>query len=474
MGATPHENFAREKLEESVTRFPTDSRDVGTGEVFFAFAQPEFENNGFNGDFQDAAKYVRGAIESGAVACVVRSDKIAEHGLEDVSSNLIVAEDSIRAFQNLANGVCREWGGPVVAVTGSAGKTTAKELTAHVLACGGKKVLSNLKNLNNGLGHPMTVLRLAADGDFDVAVLEMGMSTPKREIARLCEITPPDVSVVLNVLPVHVEHLGSIENVAKAKAEIVEGLKPDGVAVLNADDPRVAAMAETAKGKSVTFGIERDADFTATEIEMKRFGETHFILNTPDGSERVVFQLSGKHNILNSLAAAAVGWQFGMTAAEIVAALGTVKPPSQRGEVMRFEGGFTVINDSYNSNPEALLKMVETINSDASRTGRRIIIAGEMLELGPEEKSIHRETGKEIAVRGADIVVGVRGLARDLVEGAGADGALETRFFDTPEEAGDYVSGILNEGDLVLIKGSRGVRTEKAAEVIASRHRVVG
>ncbi|HEY2847307.1 MAG TPA: Mur ligase family protein, partial [Pyrinomonadaceae bacterium] len=180
--------------------------------MFFALSQPEYRENGFNGEFEDSTRYAKSAIERGAVAAVVRRDRFEEYGpeLEAVESRLVFVDDVIAAFQRLAHGVYVEWNQPIVAITGSAGKTTAKELTAHVLEASGKKVLKNIKNYNNGLGHPLTVLKLATDPSYDIAVLEMGMSTPLNEIARLCRITPPDVAVVLNVLPVHVEHLGSI------------------------------------------------------------------------------------------------------------------------------------------------------------------------------------------------------------------------------------------------------------------------
>ena len=326
-------NLRPELLMTDVTSFPTDSREVEKGGLFFAFSQPEFENNGFNGEFKDAHEFIRSAFENGALACVARKDRFELHRdqLEEYSDRLIFSDDVIVAFQNLAHNVYLNWGNPVVAITGSAGKTTAKELTAHVLESSGRKILRNTKNLNNGLGHPMTVLALARDDTFDAAVLEMGMSTPMHEIRRLCEITPPDFGVELNVLPVHIEHLGSIENIAKAKAELVEGLKPDGTAILNADDFRVAAMQDLHPGQTLTYGVDKTADVMAEDIEMKRFGETHFTLKTPDGDEQVVFQLSGKHNVLNALAASAVGYSFGMTASEIAASLNTVKPPSQRG-----------------------------------------------------------------------------------------------------------------------------------------------
>ena len=205
---------------------------------------------------------------------------------------------------------------------------------------------------------------------------------------------------------------------------------------------------------------------------MKQFGDTHFVLKTPDGDTDVVFQLSGKHNILNALAASAVGYNFGMTAAEISRSLETVAPPKQRGEVIRFAKGFTVINGSYNSNPAALLKMVGTLNEGAGDSNRIIVVAGEMLELGAEEKDIHCLTGKDIAAIGADVVFGVRGLASELVEGAKAGGVKETRFFASPESAGEHLADIVKTGDLILVKGSRGVRTEKAIEVLVSKFEV--
>ena len=368
-----------------VNSFVIDSRRVQAGDVFFAFAQADFENNCFNGEFQDSHQFVASAFEKGAAACVARRDKYGEHRavLEEFQDRLVFVGDGILALQNLAHGVYLEWNKPVVAVTGSAGKTTAKELTAHVLRAGGRRVLSNEKNFNNGLGHPLTVLNLARDKSFDVAVLEMGMSTPNNEIARLCRITPPDVAVELNVLPVHVEHLGSIENVARAKAELVEGMKPKGVAVLNADDFRVLAMRDLHDGKTLTFGIENAADVSASEIVMKRFGETQFVLNLQGEKADVRFSLSGRHNVLNALAASAVGFSFGMSAQKIADALRTVAPPPQRGEVLHFADGFTVINDSYNSNPAALLGMVETLIDGGKSAKRKIVVAGEMLVSDP-------------------------------------------------------------------------------------------
>lgn len=460
-------------LGSEVNSFVIDSRQVKAGDVFFAFAQTDFENNCFNGEFQDSHQFIGSAFEKGAAACVARFDKFEEYKavLEEFQDRLIFVSDGILALQNLAHGVYLEWNKPVVAVTGSAGKTTAKELAAHVLRASGRRVLSNEKNFNNGLGHPLTVLNLAKDKSYDAAVLEMGMSTPNNEIARLCRITPPDVAVELNVLPVHVEHLGSIENVAKAKAELVEGMKPDGTAILNADDSRVLAMRELhTGGKTITFGIENAADVSASEIEMKRFGEMKFVLNLPDGKADVRLPLSGRHNVMNALAASAVGFSFGMSARAIADALQTVAPPPQRGEVLHFAAGFTVVNDSYNSNPAALLGMVETLIDGGKSAARKIVVAGEMLELGAGEKAIHAETGKQLAASGIDFLIGVRGLAKDLVESA--NGLIETRFFNNSDDAGEFLANEIQAGDLILIKGSRGVRTEKVVEKLTEKYRL--
>lgn len=459
-------------LSAEVESFVIDSREAQAGACFFALSQPEYRNNCFNGDFDDSTEYAAAALANGATAAVIRRDRYEEHRaeLEKFGDRLIFADDVIIAFQKLAHGVYLEWNKPVVGITGSAGKTTAKELTAHVLEKSGRKILRNIKNYNNGLGLPITVLNLAKDKSYDAAVLEMGMSTPNNEIARLCRITPPDVAVELNVLPVHVEHLGSIENVAKAKAELVEGMKPGGTAVLNADDARVLAMRDLNKGKTLTFGIETEADVMAKNIRFERFGETVFTLQTPSESADVTFPLNGRHNIINALAAAAVGVSFGMSAREIADALHTVAPPPQRGEIMHFAAGFTVVNDTYNSNPDALISMVETVVGGGNSAKRKIVVAGEMRELGENSGHIHRETGRRIAEIGVDALFGVEGFAADLLKGARDAGMGAGEFYENSEIAGDRFVSEIEPGDLILVKGSRGVRTEKVIEKILEKY----
>lgn len=448
-----------------------DSREVRAGDVFFALSQPDYANNGFNGDFEDATKYVVQSLENGAAACVVRRDRFEEQRaeLEPYSDQLVFVDDTIKALQDLAHGVYLAWNKPVVAITGSAGKTTAKELTAHVLEARGNYVLKNKKNYNNGLGHPLTVLNLAKDDSYNIAVLEMGMSTLMNEIQRLCRITPPDVAVVLNVLPVHIEHLGSIDNIARAKAEIVEEMKEGGTAVLNADDERVRQMSELSKGRVVTFGTSPESDVRAENISFPCFGDTQFDLATPAGKAHVRFSLNGRHNISNALAAAGVGYSMGMSAGEIASALETAVPPPQRGEILHFARGFTVVNDSYNSNPAALLSMVRTLVEGGASAGRKIVVAGEMLELGENEAELHRHAGREIAESGVDKLIGVRGLAAELIAGAREGGLADAEFAEDSDAAADLLLERIKEDDLVLVKGSRGVRTEKVVEALLKK-----
>ena len=458
-------------LDAPVSTVSIDSREVKAGDVFFALSQPDYKNNGFNGDFDDSHKYIPTAFEKGALVCVARPDRYEEHKelLEPFKDRLLLVDDAVLALQNLAKGVYEEWNKPVVAVTGSAGKTTAKTLIAHVLSSK-YKVLTNIKNYNNGLGLPLTVLRILSEGEFDVAVLEMGMSTPMNEIARLCRITPPDVAVELNVLPVHVEHLGSIENVAKAKAELVEGMKSGGTAILNADDFRVFGMRDLHDGKNLTYGIDVQSDVMAKDIRFERFGETVFTLHLPEDSAEVAFPLNGKHNILNALAAASVGYSFGMTVQEIAATLHTVAPPPQRGEILHFAEGFTVINDSYNSNPDALLSMVATLTEGGKSATRKIVVAGEMRELGAESAKIHFETGRKIAGYEIDALYGVEGFAADLLEGARENNLSDVTFYEKSEIAGEKFAAEVRAGDLILIKGSRGVKTEKVIEKLLEKY----
>ena len=462
-------------FDKEIHDFSIDSRSAKAGEVFFALSQKDYARAGFNGTFADGHQYLAAAFKSGAIAAVVRADHLGcdSTELQQFRDRMLVVDDVIVALQTLAHRVYAAWAGPVVGITGSAGKTTAKELTAHVLASNGRQVLKSERNYNNGLGLPLSVLRMVSEGrspeQFDVAVLEMGMSSPTHEIQRLVQITPPDVGVELMVAPVHLEYLGTIENIAAAKAELVEGLKPNGTAVLNADDDLVIKMRAKHQGRTITFGIDRPADVAASEIDTTRLGLISFRLRTPLGEAPAELPMSGRHNLMNALAAAAVATCFDIPPAAIAGALSTAVPPAMRGEVLEFESGFTVVDDSYNSNPRSLLSMVRTIAEAGGGRQRRIVIAGEMLELGDDEQELHREAGREIAAAGIDILWGVRGLTRDLVAGAVEAGLTETRFFASSPEAALAIVDAVQTGDLVLVKGSRGVATDRIVAALRER-----
>ncbi len=463
-------------FDKQIKDYSIDSRSVGAGELFFALSQQDYARAGFNGEFVDAHRFIGDAFARGAIAAVARRDHLSD--LESVKDRLLLVDDAIAALQLLAHRVYTAWGKPVVAITGSAGKTTAKELTAHVLKSAGQRVLKSERNYNNGLGLPLSVLRMVSEDrspeQFDLAVLEMGMSSPTHEIQRLCKITPPDVAVELMVAPVHLEYLGTIENIAAAKAELIEGLKPEGTAILNADDALVMKMRDKHSGRTLTFGIDNVADISASEIDTRSLGKIQFRLRTPLGEAQASLQMSGRHNLSNALAASAVGTAFSIPPEEIAAALKSAQPPKMRGEVFDFAAGFTVIDDSYNSNPRSLLNMVRTIAEAGRGRKRLIVIAGEMLELGPDEVSLHREVGTEIARSGINVLWGVRGLGREIVAGANDAGLDATKFFDSSDEVADELIKEVREGDLILVKGSRGVATDKVVKALRERFPLSG
>jgi UDP-N-acetylmuramoyl-tripeptide--D-alanyl-D-alanine ligase len=478
MGAVADEAGA-ELFDKEIKDFSIDSRSVDAGEVFFALSQEDYARAGFNGQFADGHEFIADAFRQGAIAAVARADRVSgDPQLEALKPRLLLVADAIAALQTLAHRVYEAWDRPVVGITGSAGKTTAKELTARVLQGNGYRVLKSERNYNNGLGLPLSVLRMVSEGrspdQFDLAVLEMGMSSPTHEIQRLCRITPPDVGVELMVAPVHLEHLGSIENIAAAKAELIEGLKPNGTAVLNADDEWVMKMRDKHRGRTITFGIDNPADVAAAEIDISHLGTIKFRLRTPLGESAAMLHMSGRHNLMNGLAAAAVATSFDVPAQQIADALNSAQPPKMRGEVFDFAAGFRVIDDSYNSNPRSLSNMVRTITEAGHSARRRIVIAGEMLELGPEADELHREAGREIARSGVDLLWGVRGLAEEFVIGANEAGLSRTAFFNSSDEAAAALIDEVKEGDLVLVKGSRGVATDKIVSALRERFPLAG
>ncbi len=476
-----------EFFDKELTGFSIDSRTVAPGELFFALAPEDYRRHYFTAThFDDAHRYLAQAFARGAAAAVARRARVeADAELQAMRERLLVVDDVIDALQALASGVLEHWGGQVVGITGSAGKTTAKDLTAHVLAAAGRRALKTQKNFNNELGLPLSVLQMVSYGaqpaDFDVAVLEYGQSM-FGEIAHLARVAPPDIGVELLVAPAHLEFFDSVEQIAEGKAQLVENLKPGGVAVLNADDERVAAMRTKHAGRTLTFGVEQLADVMAADIEPTRLGLTRFRLCTPIGEAIAELPLPGRHNLSNALAAAAVATCFGIAPEGVARALRTARPTEMRGEVIDFAQGFAVVDDSYNSNPASLLSMARALaegrvaGEEDERGRRTFVVAGEMLELGVDAAALHRAAGRDIAALGIDVLWGVRGLARELVEGACAAGMSEeaTRFFETTDEAAQALPGEVRPGDLVLVKGSRGVRTDLIVTALREQFPAVG
>jgi UDP-N-acetylmuramoyl-tripeptide--D-alanyl-D-alanine ligase len=431
--------------EHEVDGYSIDSRTVRPGELFFAIVGPRHDGHDF----------VKDAAGRGAAAVVVSKGGPAR--FPEVPATVRVA-DTTRALQDLGAHVRRSRPLKVIGITGSAGKTTAKELTAAVVAERFRTQKSE-GNLNNAYGLPLTLLRLP--DDRQVAVLEMGMST-KGEIARLAEIADPDVGVVLCVLRVHLEHFGSLAKIAEAKGELFRGMRQDAVAIFNADDPYAARLGRAFKGPRIAYGIDaRRTDVGAEEVAVLGLEGSRFVLRRGSERQTVTLRLPGRHNVYNALAAAAAGAALGIDAGATRRGLESVRPAAMRGVLHRLPGGVELLDDSYNSNPSAMERAI-AILAEARPRGRRILVAGDMLELGPYERRAHKALGAQVAASGIDLYVAVGPRS----EGAAAAAArskrrLEVRHFPDAAAAAPFVVAAVRPGDLVLVKGSRGTQMER-------------
>jgi UDP-N-acetylmuramoyl-tripeptide--D-alanyl-D-alanine ligase len=436
------------------TGYSIDSRTLQPGDLFFAVRGDRFDGH----DFAPAA------FANNAIAAVVARNKIAALPADVQRKPLLAVDDPLAALQQLATAVRKHWGKRVVAITGSAGKTTTKEAIAAVLATK-FQVLKSQGNLNNGFGVPLQLLKLQPE--HQVAVIEMGMSAAG-EIAALAKIAAPEWGVVTNVGNAHAEFFhDGIAGVARAKYELIQSLPAHGTAFLNCDDHYVSQFGRDFTGRTIYFGHGPCADPRAEETES--LGTEGLRINIRSGESRTTFHLRllGEHNVSNALAAIAVGVTSGIPLETCCAALAELQPDEKRGRVVTFRGT-KIINDSYNSNPEALKAMIGTLAAiPVELPGRRILVAGEMLELGPESKALHAACGEKAAEAGIDIVIGVRGYARNISDKASAIG-VQSHFYETPEEAGRWLRQNLRPEDVVLLKASRGVRLEKALETLTA------
>jgi UDP-N-acetylmuramoyl-tripeptide--D-alanyl-D-alanine ligase len=427
--------------------YSIDSRTVQAGEVFFAV----------KGERLDGHDFVEQALSRGAIAAVVQRDELARF---PKPADLLAVDDTLIALQTLATAVRKIWGKTAIGITGSMGKTTTKEAMAHLLATK-YRVHRTKGNFNNHFGLPLGLLTL--EPEYDLAVVEMGMSHAG-EIAALAKIAQPNEAVITNVAPVHLESFDSIAGIARAKYELIEALPHGGTAVLNADDEYVCQFGRDFNGKVVTFGMSGKgcvpADVRAENIEIVGAEGTRFDLVSEGVRQKVQSPLLGRHNVYNVLAAAAVALEHGISPSEIAAALPSLQAADKRGQVVQV-GNIAVLYDCYNSSPKALMAAVDTLA--AMPAGRRIVVAGEMLELGATGEELHRECGRHIAASEVNFLLGVRGLAKATVEAA-REGGLNAEFVATPEEAGEWLARETRDSDVVLLKASRGVKLEKALE----------
>jgi UDP-N-acetylmuramoyl-tripeptide--D-alanyl-D-alanine ligase len=365
--------------------------------------------------------------------------------------------DTIAALQALGHHVRRASGTAVVAVTGSAGKSTTKEITAEFLSAR-YEVFRNRGNLNNHIGLPLSLLELRRRPD--IGVVELGMNHVG-EISTLVRITEPEVRVWTNVGPAHLEFFGTVDAVAEAKAEILEGADKDSLLVANADDDRVMRHAAKFGGRVRTFGVERPADVRALAVRDLGIDGTAALVRTPIGEAEIRTPLPGAANLSNILAATAVAIRFDVPLADIVERAAALKPVARRGEITK-TAGLTILDDSYNSNPKALSQVLTMLGGE-HRYQRRIAVLGEMLELGEAADGLHRASGEEAARAGLSQLVAVGGpAARALAEGAVKAGmpAASVHYVPNSKEAADLAVTLVKSGDLVLVKGSRGTRTE--------------
>lgn len=440
--------------ERLVTGYSIDSRTLRAGDLFFAIRGPRF----------DGHQFVAPALERGAAGVVVEQGFYAA-APPGQRPSLIPVANTHQALTELARQVRRKWGKTLVAITGSTGKSTTKEMLAAILSqklC----VLRSPGNLNNEFGLPLALLAL--EPQHDVAVMELAMSSAG-EIARLASLADPQIGVVTNVTAAHLQFFDSVDAIARAKRELIDYLAstgPGATAVLNEDDERVRGFSDNFPGKVLTFGFSPRADFRAIEVATAGLTTTVKV-SEPDGEFEFSLPLPGRHNVQNALAARAASANFGISADQARTALSQFKNLHQRSEILTLPGEITVMNDCYNSNPLAMERMLETLAAWPGAQ-RRIVVAGEMLELGPTAPQLHREIGCKCASSGVEWVIGVQGNAQHIVAGAiecGID-AARTRFFADAPSAGEFCRSLIAPGDVVLVKGSRGVHLETVIELL--------
>jgi UDP-N-acetylmuramoyl-tripeptide--D-alanyl-D-alanine ligase len=434
------------------TGFSIDSRSIGPGHAFFAIVAA-----------RDGHEFARDAVGRGARVVVASRDL----DLAPLAPAAVVrVAETTRALQALGRAVRRASAATVVAITGSAGKTTTKEAIAALLE-GTFTVVKNPGNLNNHLGLPLSLLELRHGAD--VAVMELGMNHAG-EIRVLVELAEPDVRVWTNVGDAHIGNFGSADAIAAAKAEILEGAGPEAVLVANADDPRVMRYAARFPGRVITFGYGSGADVRAVDVVELGLAGMRATLRTRTAEQTMTVPLLGRGNLANVLCAAAVAEELGVPLIDIVARVAKLAPARRRGEVRVLGQGVTVVDDSYNSSPTALHRSLETLSRERP-AGRRVAVLGEMLELGDRSAALHEECGRAAAAAGLGMLLTVGGRSAEALGRAAVEAGMDGRAVvhaATSMEAAELAAGLVAPGDVVLVKGSRGVKTDLVVDRLAA------
>ncbi len=436
------------RTETQFSSIGIDTRKIGAGDLFVAIKGAHFDGHDFIGD----------AVAAGAGAVLVRNGTKLSH-----PTPAVFVKDTERALGDIAAWWRRRFDAPCVAISGSNGKSTTKEMAAAIAAAKGT-VLKTEGNFNNLIGLPLTVFRWTEG--HGVAVLEMGMNAPG-EIRRLTEIAAPGVGLITNVTAAHLEKLHTVEAVAKAKGELFEAMDSKGLICVNAEDRWVMEAAKGRRGDRITFGMQNDCDVKFLNMETNGLDEMRLAISIKGREHTTVLPVPGAHNVMNALAALSIGVALGVDASEAMERLAAFKPMAMRFERIQLANGARMVNDSYNANPESMRAAFRTVGS-ATRAGRFIVALGDMLELGDQSPDFHRGVGEAAAEMGASPIYVLGDFASEVADGAMSAGVSESSIVvcDDAEQMSRLIEKDLRAGDVLLVKGSRGMRMERVVDYL--------
>jgi UDP-N-acetylmuramoyl-tripeptide--D-alanyl-D-alanine ligase len=440
-------NEQRASSHGSFTGVSTDSRTIKAGDCFFALTGENF----------DGHDYVVNAFAKGAVCAVVNEISNIKYQISKFRNPILIVNDTVKALGDFAREYRRQANYKVVAITGSAGKTTTRQIAYHVLSQY-YRVYQSPKNFNNNIGLPLTLL--GADPEDKIVIAELGTNHPG-EIAYLTRIAQPDIAVVINVHPAHLEGLGDLQTITREKLSIAEGLQPDGVLIVNSDLIKYACGGSVASSKILTFGQSNDSDYQISNIIYKGFSSSFIINDT-----KIELPLPGLGNVENAVAAWAICNQFGLTVDDFAQAVKTLQTISMRTEVLHI-GTLTVINDCYNANPASMKNALDILsNLNTESKGRLVFVCGDMAELGQQSQTLHAELGADIVKAGVQVLLTVGKLSKITAEAAekAANYDIQIKCFDDTISACNNLQQLIKDYDIILVKGSRVAKLELLVE----------